>query len=253
MAAAKITEAELCSAFLAAVAKRGGWTAYPETAGFDILLVRDADGVQLGIEAKLKLNAKVISQALPKYLYYSYGMDGPDFRAVLVPRDTNTDLAPLCRALGIGVIAARVHDDPPYVRTQAFIPALPEGGGDHYRDQDWHEWGPVRRCKLPEYVPDVGAGHSAPLQLTEWKIKAIKMAILLEERPVSRADFKALSLNPQRWLDPWSKWLVSTPEGYVPGPGMPKLKQEHPVNYEQIRADKAKWMPKPVARQGILV
>jgi hypothetical protein len=249
----KITEADLCAAFIAAVVKEQAWTAYPETAGFDILLVRNADGAQLGLEAKLKLNAKVISQALPSYLQYSYGMDGPDYRGVLIPRDTSADLAPLCRALGIGVIAARVQPDPAYVRTQAFWPPLPVRDKDHYGDQHWHEWGPVRRCKLPDYVPDVGAGNPSPLKLTEWKIRAIKLAVILEERPVTRADFKALSLNPQRWLDPWTKWLVKTDDGYIPGPGMPKLKFEHPTNYEQIKADKAKWMPAAAPKQGVML
>ena len=75
---------------------------------------------------------------------------------------------------------------------------------------EWHDWCPNQRCKIPDYVPDVAAGRSAPLQLTEWKVRAIKLAIILEERPVTRADFKALKLHPQRWLDPSAKWLVST-------------------------------------------
>jgi len=250
----KITEADLCAAFIAAVAKDGKWTAYPETAGFDILLVRNDDGAQMGVEAKLKLNAKVISQALPDYLCYRYGMDGPDYRAVLVPRDTNADLAPLCRALGIGVIGARVQADPPNVHSRPFWPPLPERRSDSYSDQDWHEWGPVTRCKLPEYISDAGAGNPSPLMLTDWKIRAIKLAIILEERPVTRADFKALGLNPQRWLDPWTKWLIRAADGgYIPGPGMPKLEREHPTNYAQIKADKAKWMPAVTPRQGVLL
>lgn len=253
MTAAKITEADLCAAFIAAVWKEGKWTAYPETAGFDILLVRNEDGAQMGLEAKLKLNVKVISQALPEYLGHQYGMNGPDFRAVLVPHDTNADLAPLCRALGVGVIAQRVHPDSRSVYSSAFSPALPEARSDCYWDHKWHEWGPITRCKLPEYISDAGAGHPAPLKLTDWKIRAIKLAIILEERAVTRADFKALGLNPQRWLDPWTKWLVRDADGgYVPGPGMPKLKVEHPTNYEQIKADKAKWIPAAAPKQGVL-
>ncbi len=56
------TEADLCAAFLAEVPNT--WTAWKEHAGWDILLVRKADGFQIGIEAKLKCNATVLQQAL---------------------------------------------------------------------------------------------------------------------------------------------------------------------------------------------
>ncbi|TIU81425.1 MAG: hypothetical protein E5W01_20510, partial [Mesorhizobium sp.] len=56
------SEAALCAAFIARLPK--DWTAYPETAGFDILLVRGADGAQIGVEAKMTLNAKVLMQAV---------------------------------------------------------------------------------------------------------------------------------------------------------------------------------------------
>ncbi|QAU22568.1 hypothetical protein EO087_00090 [Dyella sp. M7H15-1] len=58
-------EASLCDIFIRDMRAMGGWTIYPETADFGILLVRDATGHQLGVEAKLQLNAKVASQILP--------------------------------------------------------------------------------------------------------------------------------------------------------------------------------------------
>ena len=69
------TEAAMVAAFAAEVAKLGNrahpnhefreakWTSYPETEGWDLLLVRE-DGLQLGIEAKLALNLEVLVQAL---------------------------------------------------------------------------------------------------------------------------------------------------------------------------------------------
>ncbi|KAG0748260.1 hypothetical protein G6F24_015420 [Rhizopus arrhizus] len=65
----------------------GGWEVYPETAGFDILAVWKATGHQLGVEAKLQLNAKVADQILPAHWSSGSG-EGPDFRAVLVPCTT---------------------------------------------------------------------------------------------------------------------------------------------------------------------
>ena len=86
------TEAELVAAFCALIdparwarnpSDAPRWTQYHETAGWDLLLV-NPDGVQIGIEAKLSLNPKVLDQALPG----RWGEErGPDYRAVLVPAD----------------------------------------------------------------------------------------------------------------------------------------------------------------------
>jgi hypothetical protein len=239
-----MTEAELCTAFIADATKNGNWTAYPETGDFDIILVRKDDGAQIGIEAKLSLNVKVLEQALPSYRFES---DGPDYRAVLVPAaKVQVGLATIAGYLGITVLtydAARFGRDNRvgYDMTPGSIrPSLPTRKWD---ESNWHEWCPIERIRLPEYTPDVEAGRSAPVALTEWKIKAIKLAILLEDRPVTRADFHGLKLSPTRWTNRHDGWLVPTPEGYVPGKSMPDFKAQHPVNYEQIKADRAKWSP----------
>lgn len=51
-------ESVLCDLFIEAFDKIDGWTCYPEGAGFDVLVVHE-DGRQIGVEAKLSLNAKV--------------------------------------------------------------------------------------------------------------------------------------------------------------------------------------------------
>lgn len=114
--------------------------------------------------------------------------------------------------------------------------------GNDWHDDGWHDWMPMHRCDLPDYVPDVRAGCSAPVALTEWKIKAIKLAIILSERPVTRADFAALKISPSRWTDPWTGYLIKGDGGYVPGPRMPDFRAIHPVNYAQIEADRSKWL-----------
>ena len=60
------SEADLCSAFLAIFRREyaAKWVAYAETEGWDILLVRRADGFQIGIQAKLTLNIAVVNQCL---------------------------------------------------------------------------------------------------------------------------------------------------------------------------------------------
>jgi hypothetical protein len=242
------SEADLCAEFLAKLCD--GWTAYPETGGFDILLSRDADGAQVGVEAKLSLNAKVVNQALPKY---RFDKEGPDYRAVLVPEGTGLDMVPICAHLGITVIRERAyrryHRAGQEVREIRFEPELPKIEGHSWDLSNWHEWMPENRIPLPDYIPDVSAGNPSPLTLTDWKIRAIKLAILLETRPVTRADFRALKLSPARWTDPWTGWLARTPAGYVPGKHMPDFRAQHPVNYEQIKADAPSWLaelePKP--------
>lgn len=245
-------ESDLCAAFIADATKDGKWVAYPETAGFDIVMVRAADGIQVGIEAKLVLNVAVLLQALPKYRWEG-GVTGPDYRAVLVPADKcSTGLPDLCEALGITVIRQRgAHADDgayPHLRyvQETFRPSLPDERWG--RVDGWHEWCPVNRCELPAYVPDVGAGMSAPVALTTWKVQAIKLAILLEERPVTRKDMKALRLSPSRWTDGWTGWLTPTPAGYVANKSMPDFKGQHPVNYEQIKADKAMWVAAEITK-----
>lgn len=233
------TEAELCAAFIREVERDGNWIIYPESAGFDILLSRKSDGCQIGVEAKLKFNLHVMAQALEQYTYVDEV--GPDYRAILVPDDN-----------GIGIVAAYVGLS--VIRLSAtyrvdgrptILPSLPRPGS--YGDHGWHGWCPMRRHKLPEYIPDVACGVPSPLRLTDWKIGAIKIAIILETRPITRADFKALSIDHRRWTAKETQWLMPTPHGWVWGARRLNLEKEHPVNYAQIKADAPKWMPKGVA------
>lgn len=232
-------ESELCAAFLALLPEN--WTPYAETAGWDILLVRKADGAQIGIEAKLRLNAEVLSQALEEWCFGE--SPGPDYRAVLVPYDDAGGFYRIADYVGVTVI--RVGRDVPGRRDVprfCFEPKLPSGKReDGWQERGWHEWSPVNRHKLPEYVPDVAAGASAPLQLTEWKIGALKIAYILERRGyVTRDDFRSVGIDHRRWMAPWPGWLVSDERGWVRG-SMPDFKAQHPIVFEKIAADAERW------------
>ena len=238
------TEADLCAAFIASIDSEK-WTPYAETAGWDILLVRRLDGFQIGIQAKLRMNTDVINQALDEYGSWSVARAGPDCRALLVPSSSGFDR--ICTYLALEVIT-------PFQPMQwgkkkgqwRFSPSLPDRP-ESYVNNDWPEWCPATRHKLPEYVPDVRAGASAPVQLTEWKIKAIKLAILLERNGrVFRHDFKHLNLDHRRWKE--QAWLSIGPTGYVAGPNWPDFKKLHPRVYGEIEADFSKWKPETGAR-----
>ena len=228
------TEAEMVADFVERVksARANPWTVYPETAGWDLLLAHK-DGYQLGVEAKLSLNAKVIDQALSG-LGRHWHDTGPDYRAVLVPSGkVQLHLGRICSAIGIGVIAAK--------KERFWSPNLPNQEFDW---RDWPNWCPARRCALPDYIPDVEAGHSAPVMLTKWKIMAIKLSIILERRGyVTRADMKSLGISPTRWTDHWNGFLARDPhrKAYVRSERTPDLRSQHPINWSQIEADIGVW------------
>lgn len=230
-------ETDLCAAFLGLVTRHcRDWVAYPETSGWDILLVRKSDGLQIGVEAKLALNPEVVAQALESSRW-DFASPGPDHRAVLVPSYATGRMTRICDALGITVIRQPIVEGAEhYARFYPHLPSAAFGEG-----RDWFPWCPGQRHKLPEYVPDVVAGDSGPLKLTGWKIKALRLAVLLEERPVTRADFKALNLDPRRFTDKHTGWLVPTPDGYVAGPHTPDFKGMHPRVWQEVKADRAKW------------
>lgn len=243
------TEAALCEAFIGAARALGGWTVYPETAGFDMLLVWDATGAQLGVEAKLKLNAKVAEQILPAG--YGGSMDtGPDFRAVLVPEITESN-AGIARMLEIlGVLVFRAH----HGRNGHTDPAIGLGSGRRSDiraapwdssvkswltsgDAAWHDWNPINRCTLPSIVPDVAAGVPAPRTLSPWKIGALKVLAALElDGFVTAKSVRAQGVDPRRFCAS-DGWLEPLGQGRWGRGTVPAFDQQHPEPYAQILAE----------------
>jgi len=231
-------------------AQHHGWTVYAETAGWDLLLVRPADGFQIGVEAKLRLNVEVLCQAIGRESRYSRGV-GPDSRAILAPRPkTQNGLTMLARHLGVVVVTGSAPDRYAFGdwKGPRFGPDLPSIDkrfvvtDDELSQWGWPELCPDQRCALPDYVPDVTGGHSAPVALTPWKVQAIKAAIVIEVAGyITRADFKALKIDPSRWTQGWLEPLGGG--RWAPGERRrpPNFKAQHPVNYEQIKADLPKW------------
>lgn len=239
-AASFASEADLCASFLAAVEANGQWVAYPETCDWDILLARRADGFQIGIQAKLRLNLDVIAQSLEDGGAMSADGPGPDCRAVLIPWGRNS-CERICKYIGLTVIEVKPERTSP--REIGFRPRLPGLKAKPAASETWHEWAPVRRHDLPDYVPDVRAGASAPLRLTNWKISAIKIAVTLDHRGfVTRADFKHIGIDHRRWLSAETRWLRNDNGRFVRGAAMPDFKAQHPRVYGEISADRDKWI-----------
>ncbi|NTJ67544.1 hypothetical protein G6M50_06170 [Agrobacterium rhizogenes] len=266
-------EAALCSQFISSIP--AGWTAYPETAGFDIVLVRNIDGAQIGIEAKMTLNAKVLMQAVDG-IYTNHGdaYGGPDWRAALVPAGAaGAEMKQVARYLGVTIIECQSPNGrAEYIEREVarsgeewrkwaekdadrnyhpFRPELPSPGYQ-WREM-WVDFCPAKRLPLPEYVPDVTAGASGPTSLSEWKIKAIKIAIILERRGyLTPKDFAHISIDRKRWHD--MGWISHDAAHhvrgrFVTGPTPLDLRAAHPVNYLQIEADWEKWAPKEASEE----
>ncbi len=218
-------EAALCAAFND-WARSKGWIPYAETAGWDVLLV-GADGTQIGVQAKQRFNIKVLTQTIPDRWQIEWQEEGPDFRTILLPkRDADADN--ICGALGITVF----YPVDSWKRVE-FGPDIGERGA--YYDH-WHWWSPLKRCSLPEYVPDVVAGASGPVQLTKWKVAALKICALLELRGhVTRADFKRIGIDHRRWVGP-EGWLELKDGAYVRGERL-HFERQHPDVYRQVLAD----------------
>ncbi|WP_282026826.1 hypothetical protein [Limimaricola cinnabarinus] len=231
-----MSEADLCREFIGGLPR--GWTAYPETGGFDILLSRDADGFQIGVEAKLTLNAKVICQAAEARSIWSVAASGPDCRAVLVPesKTRRNDFGKLLDLLNIVVITFQSNGNYGHI----INPQLPQFDG-YGPATSWPEFAPVSRISLPDYVPDVIAGDSAPVRLTDWKVKAIKIALTLEKRGwIARQDFKHFQISMSMWTQ--NGWIAQRPgEKVWRSKDVPDFRVQHPVNFAQIEADYEKW------------
>lgn len=83
------------------------------------------------------------------------------------------------------------------------------------------------------------------MKLSEWKIKAIKICIILERTGyLTRKDFAEIKIDHRRFLD--MEWMKHSDERgkYVAGRYPLDLRRQHPKVYPQIEADFDKWFPK---------
>lgn len=204
-------ESDLCESFIGA-AESYGWTCYPETSGWDILMVRE--GTQIGVQAKLRANIKVIAQCLPPMYWSSRKLHfsirrkivrrGPHYRTVLVPkektsRDTLKDMINVCQALGIWVFADE----------QTGWSLLQDGMSKAYEE---YSWDPEEPEWIPDVVPkNVIPGASSPVQCTKWRQGALKLLARAKVfGKVTSQDAKELGVNMDLFVNRYNsdQWLV---------------------------------------------
>lgn len=243
------TEAELCAIFMREFNEQPGWTCYPETAGFDIVVAHD-DGRQIGVEAKLQLNAKVADQIMPGEQAFAWRHEGPDHRLVIVRSITeaNAGIAKLLRHLGVMVWAPTTRERSKAGARFEYETYAHFGVHEHlWKDEEvadppthsehghhwlaWFDWNPVKRLVLPEIPPDVPAGVPSPVQMTPWKIAAIRvLARLRAQGYITAKQIVAEGISPSMWTQHWLQ-PGAVKGQWVETLRLPKLDEQHPELY----------------------
>jgi hypothetical protein len=225
------TETELCDSLCQAALKLG-WTPYPETASWDILLIRE--NLQVGVQAKMHANTHVLAQALPRNVLVHWSRhrpaaemqaNGPQYRAVLVPH-ADMEFRGIAALLKLWTFT-RSDQDLELLQNLA-------------RFQDFN-WRPEKPSWIPDVVPGVPAGVPSPVSLTCWKQKALKLLAIAKVRgSVTSADASTLGIRMQvftdrpshcQWLRPLGKAGRSTTWGLV-GADRSRPDIQHPKEFE---------------------
>lgn len=228
------TEAELCALFIEEFNALPGWTCYPETADFDILVVHE-DGRQIGVEAKLQLNAKVADQILPGEWVDRWGQPGPDHRLVIVGRITEASagIKRLLEMCGVAVLDPRGGST---WRDGRFVPTFSiRYWLDHSHSNHLFDWNPPERCHVPCVVPDVPAGVPAPLRLTKWKEGALAVvATLRAQGYITSKQIAECGISATNWTRSWLDRGAERGQ-WIESPRMPNFDQQHPAAYAAIQ------------------
>lgn len=235
-------ESELCDVFIREFNNVEGWTCYPEAAGFDVLVVHD-DGRQIGVEAKLTLNAKVADQILPNYGDDFYGRPGPDHRVVIVARITEASagIAKMLHRLGVKVLTPwDAWESTGYVRRFNLEDSLLtlEDGSVFYGRELLYDWSPSNRCQVPAVVCDLPAGVPSPIRLTPWKEAAIKVVALMRSQGfITVKQIAEHGMGPSKWTqsaDSKPAWLAKglARGQWIETEHMPAFDKQHPHLYE---------------------
>ncbi|MRG98848.1 hypothetical protein GIY21_00915 [Xanthomonas sontii] len=249
------SEAVLCAAFIAEVNKIPGCTCYPETGGYDIVVALP-DSRQIGVEAKLQLNAKVAEQILPSHGHELHGAAGPDHRLVIVRSITeaNEGIARMLQMLGVEVWAPSVYQrlgDPAELcfraahrlSLDADVAEPPRHNMDYHYYSALYDFNPPQRIQLPDVAPTTQAGIPAPVRMTPWKMAAVRvLARLRAQGHIMAKEIAAEGCSPSIWTQKWldrgavrGQWVESA--------RTPALDKQHPELYavalERARNSKA--------------
>lgn len=209
-------ESSLCYA-LVDEALLAGWDFYPEhpQGRFDIVLVAregcstlGADpGMQIGVQAKMKLNEDVLQQ-LSRAVTREKKWNGPDRLVALVPELPRTpkekEVEGRLFALGIGVFAAYVTfngNDNTETRRAVNLDTLVRAGSSTPFPG---------RLPLPEEVPAaIQPGMSSPLVWGKWQQTSMKLLVRASQADVTSVDADEMGVTGFKFmLQGRYPWLI---------------------------------------------
>lgn len=177
------SEVQLCEQFIS-VLINSSFVVYPEVGDWDIVAVA-LDGSQLGVQAKMKPNIKVLYQAIRR------PYNGPRYRSVLVPK-ASREFRHVARSLGLYVFTSRMNLTMPGYTNLITLGGLKVWEG--------------RPLWLPPVPSTEKAGTSSPRQLTRWRVQAIKLCLRLKEQGyITSKDFKEFGISKHTWVV--NKWI----------------------------------------------
>ena len=174
-------ESDLCEDFIT-TARADGWACYPEQNGWDLIIVKD--GIQVGIQAKLKDNMHVIHQTIEHCVPWGgVGIRAPKvgvhIRAVLVPT-ASMMFRDVCRAMKI-----MVFDSVDGISTMP----TPKRMKDYMWEVEQPMW-------LPEVALISKAGVASPMTMSKWRQNALKLYnFVCDKGEVTSADAKQFGIN----------------------------------------------------------
>lgn len=209
-------ESSLCYALIdeAIVA---GWDFYPEhpRGRFDILLVAREGcstalaepGVQIGVQAKMKLNEELLQQ-LSRAINKEHRWNGPDRLVALVPEMPRTkkekEIESRLFALGVGIFAAYVTfqgNDSTETRRAVNLDTLARAGAGMPFPG---------RLALPKEVPEgIQPGMSSPLVWSDWQQRTMRLIVRAARQEITVADVEELGVRGFKFMTngriPWFK------------------------------------------------
>lgn len=182
------TEAQMCDD-ITAHARQAGFVVYPETGGWDLVLVRH--GIQIGVQAKLKFTHHLVAQALDGLPMRERGrrlMKGPHYRAVAccTQKSIRYDAYCICRACHLLFLDLNHH---PSSWILTYMNGRPYPSYRRRIDWRYYRWRPQKLLWLPPSVPDLPAGVPSPSTVGPWQIAACRLEKLCALRGhVTRSD-----------------------------------------------------------------
>lgn len=183
-------EAEVCEKFKALM-EDSGWVVYPETSDWDLVCVGPR-GVQVGVEAKGRANIMVLYQALHGDRFPGCKKIGPDYHAVLVPKAV-PEFKKLAHILG--VIVFDYEDITKFGANSIDRFRLRLGWLSEELDNPML-WNHSKPLWTPPVVVEVPAGVQSPVKVTQWKVSAVRLCMLLRERGyITTRDFRDFGIR----------------------------------------------------------